>query len=671
MSDFFRRKFNRKMLNLLFLILIIFGTLFGGYNVFATKSMNPVANWLGVSKEELDDRFLATGQSDVSMSPINNYDEEDNNLANPSVWLVKIANDFLIWTVSEKLYNEVFFSDIAKEGITQAWEAVRGFINMFYLLILVFLAITTILRINKFNDKKLFFNVIVSAILVNFSMAITLVVIDFSNLIMMYFASAIQGVDPVNHFFKEAGMSKNYIGDADANWLLENGSKMIGFIINIIMAVMILFTAISLLIRLIAYWVLIILSPLAFFSIAIPGSNGFKEWSDKLIHYSFYGPIMLFFIWLALALSSYLNQAFTHANEIGGLEGFMKFLTSYIMVLYLLYYGHDKSKTMASKAGDFAGKIMDKGGQYAVKAGKGAATLGVVPAAQLAAKTPWAKAEFAGMKARMNEGKWTRLATKEGREEAQGEKDFDAKLKYASGDKKQALEMQRAEKTLSGWKEGGKDIENEDVLASKLRSGNVVEQQAAALQLAKLGKLGIDSTGNRYTDAKKVVSKNKFLDKAIERSAGGNSKVAQYMHHYNNSTSTTPSTTSTEFVDKKITAAIEAYNNNLPTTPAGVAARVDATNNSSRRNFINSQFGGNKRSAMVAGVLSGLNSNADVAKLINEQKQGATATNVADDVSDYLTHTQLGGRRFSGRGIEIIKDQSHGVAQAVLRNRGV
>jgi hypothetical protein len=538
-----------------------------------------------------------------------------------------------MWTVSEKLYNEVFFSDSVREGVTMAWETVRGFINMFYLLILIFLAISTILRINKFDDKKLFFKVIASAILVNFSMAITLVVIDFSNLIMVYFASALQDVNVVNSFFSNMGYIEAFNGGKLA---FKIGADIANFIVNIVIAVMLLFTGASLLIRLIAYWVLIILSPLAFFSIALPGSNGFKEWSDKLIWYSFYGPIMLFFIWLALALSYYLGQSFVKYDGNFGIDAFVKFLTSYITVLYLLYYGHDKSKTMASKAGDFAGKIMDKGGQYAVKAGKGAAMLTPLGAGYAGYKygESHAKGVYSGGQALLQRFNLTKGLTKKGAEEKQAKRNRKYEYMAASSDGKNKMQMEDIYKTDAKLKEKY-DMESENTLKHLTENGTGDEKKAAYLRLAQMGKL----KGDMYKKALKSGEGNSLYANAINRSAYGKNRVAVMKFNAEN------------YSNPDSKAAIDKQVQNYKSLKG---VKSDYTVNTANSSEL-------ERVARI-GSFSKMNISG-VADLINEEEE-----KTVDIAKEFMEYGKLSGEQLSQKDIEIltskIKDRN---ARAIVQ----
>ena len=586
------------------------------------------------------------------------------------VFLVNTASRLLGWSVSAKLYEDVFFSATAREGITMAWKSVRGFVNMFYLLILIFLAIATILRINKFGDQKLFFNVIISAILVNFSLPITLVVIDFSNLIMTYFASAIKDVGVVNSFYNNTQYATTL---ADPGFWTRQGTAIAQFIINIVMGVMIFFTAVALLIRLVAYWVLIILSPLAFFCIALPNSSGFNEWRDKLMYYSFFGPIMLFFIWLALALSTYLRGSFNEAAIQGEDTKFVTFIISYIVVLYLLYYGHDKSKTMAAKAGEFAGKVMTQGGEYAVKMGKGAgvvATLGAPLAGKYAGEYL-----YTGMKKRMEEGKYTRLATSEGRKKAKEDFDRSAEYRGASPDKKEAMEFQQADTIITDWKKEGKDVEREDFLKDKLLNGNKKEKNAAMMQLATLGKLGKkmkDKNGVEatvYNIGKEQAGKNKFFNKALDRSAGKNSEGAMLEYYAKDYTSGKPTTESREFIKSKMKDLIEVYNKKHT---ASYDINYDSSNASSVDKFMKDKFAGVDDEERVKRAINIATAKGKTSIELSDFINKGDSEEIGSHVGEYLQNPEFDGEDYLSE-IERKKlsDRLNSEGQAGFRRAGI
>ncbi len=312
-------------------------------------------------------------------------------------------------TLSDKMYEQVFFAGSSVEAINTGWGLVRDFVNMFFILILIFVAIATILRVNKFSDKKFIVYVVSAALFVNFSKPITMFIIDISNLAMSFFmsniregnasySSALLNAQGLGEIFKSDTQSAETMGMLVA-WIVE-------IVFKFIMGVMLLLLGFSLIVRLIALWVLIILSPLAFFAMALPGTAiaSIKgTWVNKLTYWCFYGPVMLFFFWLALVLVSAigLNVAFGDAElQMAGINknhfiiGALKIIIPYASCIYMLFYGFDLSKKMASQAGQGAswglGKstAMFAGGALAAKyAGRGIAkganmaTGGIAPVA--------------------------------------------------------------------------------------------------------------------------------------------------------------------------------------------------------------------------------------------------------------------------------------------------
>ncbi len=558
-----RLKFNRRFFAGLLVVLVVFGVfgkdvVYVNYKHFCScehvvlaaegDNLGPPENagfwqsyWYWFKRgnsESIDDALVGTEYDSGGVG-----EEDGPSLTlNIGPWLIQKASGLVMWTVSSDLYDGVFFSEGARRVLSFIWGVVRDFVNMFYLLILIFLAITTILRVNKFSDKKLFFNVIVSAILVNFSLPIALAVIDFSNMLMDFFATAITNTLHGKDIGTFMLSYSHYSTSISLMNLIRSGAASIAqFVIEVAMAVMLFFTAISLLIRLVAYWVLIILSPLAFFSIALPNSDGFREWKDKLLNYSFYGPIMLFFIWIALLLLAELGTILATVNSASkwttGESGkWLAFIVPYITVMYLLYYGHDKSKSMAAKAGDTVTKIMDRGKDYAVKAGKGAAIatpLGGLGYLGYQYGKSRGKAEYVGMKTAMESGKYGKigkLLTKKGREKEQEEVEFRAKMRYAKKSQKDKLRMEEIYKTKKELQDKGVNLNDRDYILNLLDSGTDKEKRMAANIAAEKGWL----KGDAYAKAMKIAGDNELLKSSINATAGNKNKFAVFKYNLDN-----------------------------------------------------------------------------------------------------------------------------------------
>lgn len=91
--------------------------------------------------------------------------------------------DFLAGlTLSSNVYKYTFIQDM--------WVIIRDFSNIFFILILLYIAIQTILGLGH-ETKKMIVNVVILALLVNFSLFFTRVVIDASNITALIFYNKI------------------------------------------------------------------------------------------------------------------------------------------------------------------------------------------------------------------------------------------------------------------------------------------------------------------------------------------------------------------------------------------------------------------------------------------------------------------------------------------------
>ena len=95
-------------------------------------------------------------------------------------------------TISAQFFNAMISIgiDSSRTGsssfIPLAWAIVRDFSNIFFILVLLYVAIQTILGMGH-ETKKVVVNVVIMALLINFSMFFTKVVIDSSNILALVF----------------------------------------------------------------------------------------------------------------------------------------------------------------------------------------------------------------------------------------------------------------------------------------------------------------------------------------------------------------------------------------------------------------------------------------------------------------------------------------------------
>lgn len=203
------------------------------------------------------------------------------------------------------------------------WIITRDIANLGFVLAMIVIGFATIVGSEGYGYKKLLPKLIAAAILVNFSLSIAGVFIDFSHVITNFFMNKVSntGYFGITEKLANAFGTQNYLlGDAN-NPLPPNpsdeaglGTRLstavivsiaeMGFIIAFtLVAAIVLFTlAILLLVRFVYLSFLLILAPMSWLFWVIPGQGKqFSNWWSKFIEQVFFAPAITFFIYLALA----------------------------------------------------------------------------------------------------------------------------------------------------------------------------------------------------------------------------------------------------------------------------------------------------------------------------------------------------------------------------------
>lgn len=204
-------------------------------------------------------------------------------------------------------YNE--YLDVPTVQI--GWIMVRDVANMFFVVALLMIAFGTILGLENYQWNKTLIKLIFSAILINFSNLICAIFIDIAHVFTITFVSAIAGTAGGNliNMFKMQEIYKIVTGGADpahtggAGMDLDLvGGAFVSFIFALLAAMIMGIYAFIMAARMVALWVLIILSPLAFILQVIPQTQQYaKQWWDYFGKYVIVAPVMVFFMWLAFA----------------------------------------------------------------------------------------------------------------------------------------------------------------------------------------------------------------------------------------------------------------------------------------------------------------------------------------------------------------------------------
>ncbi|MEI7709378.1 MAG: hypothetical protein WCI76_01545, partial [bacterium] len=340
-------------------------------------------------------------------------------------YIAFLLPSFMLW-LSAQFFNVMISlgidSKITSESqfIPAAWAVVRDISNMGFILILLYIAIETILGIGH-DAKKMITQVIIIALIINFSMFFTKIVIDSSNILALVFYNTLNtstkndngeprpsesGKDVSGEMYRKFNVlnllnpeTLTALGTSQAK---DSGGKVVTvteqnlplgltlgmmFLASLIMlyAAYTLFVAgLSFLGRMMELWVLIIFSPFAFLSSIVPQLSGvdylgWKSWFQRLISTAFMAPIFMFFMYLIFKLIQFFPPITAGSGVIS------KILQMLIPALIILGLLHRAIKFAEKGAGEF-GKVIITTGKAALGAataiGVGVATGGVSAAMQ-------------------------------------------------------------------------------------------------------------------------------------------------------------------------------------------------------------------------------------------------------------------------------------------------
>ena len=204
------------------------------------------------------------------------------------------------------------------DGISFIWSLFRDFINIFFIFLMLFVAIAKIIGSKKYIVEKMIPSIIIAAIFINFSLFITKVIIDSGNIIATVFynqalslklqsgesidkatASTIYGKNSLSAVLVDMTHGalnidlKGSIGE-NAGTLI---SQSLEFILLCIFTWALLTVAFLFIERAVVIMILMILSPVAFLSGILPALDKMTDkWWEELINKAIQAPVFLIFL---------------------------------------------------------------------------------------------------------------------------------------------------------------------------------------------------------------------------------------------------------------------------------------------------------------------------------------------------------------------------------------
>ncbi|HDM31809.1 MAG TPA: hypothetical protein ENG32_00345 [bacterium] len=233
--------------------------------------------------------------------------------------VIDVENYFLKWVLGMNFH--LMDSLILKRG----WEISRDIANLGFALGILIISLATIANYQPYHARRLLARLIIAALLINFSLMICGIFVDFSGSFMKYFADACGSAENLGEMLqaavKASAIHKGPPKDVIEGEFFEKEESTGGFKAALIAVGGLIFAAIFSIILVIVYAALIfllfvryvilvfliILSPFAWVFWFLPTSLGepggvWQKWWTRFLTWIFFGPAVLFVVFLALSV---------------------------------------------------------------------------------------------------------------------------------------------------------------------------------------------------------------------------------------------------------------------------------------------------------------------------------------------------------------------------------
>ncbi|MFA5991566.1 MAG: hypothetical protein WC794_04975 [Candidatus Doudnabacteria bacterium] len=271
--------------------------------------------------------------------------------------------------LSIRVYTDTFVA-----VIYPGWEVIRNICNIFFIVALMVIALATLFRVDSYKTRPLLIQLILAALMINFSLVIAQAILALADTIQAQFLPA--NVTVIRSLAGDlmVGTYRDLYGTkafADASFA---GIIKPLFFLAMSLGSFAVFAAIAifLVIRIVALWLLLLISPIAYACGVLPSTAQYrKTWWDTFLKYAFFTPIMAFFLNLTAVISNQFKDIPilqtvadpTLVKELGNsdLAGFVFKVASNLLLLVFLF----AALQVADKAGIYGAsgitKIAEKG----------------------------------------------------------------------------------------------------------------------------------------------------------------------------------------------------------------------------------------------------------------------------------------------------------------------
>ena len=276
---------------------------------------------------------------------------------------------FFEGAVTHLIVNFKGFSPL--QVINSVWTVVRDACNLAFIFGFIFLGIKTIFDPESAQTKRFLTKIIIGALLINFSLFFTKIVIDITNFTAVTIynegTTAMGGATIPGAVMTVLGMSSIF-GGTDAETIAGIsiggmfGFYFMGFIFLIVCGIVFFFVAVQLVTRFIVLIFIMMASPILFAAAIFPKT---EEYSSKLWHtliaHSLYPAVFLFLAFISLKILNFtsknvlsndgnVNTALTQSHPMK----FTEVVLLFIIAMVIFYQAHAIAKKISEGSGSLS-----------------------------------------------------------------------------------------------------------------------------------------------------------------------------------------------------------------------------------------------------------------------------------------------------------------------------
>jgi hypothetical protein len=311
-------------------------------------------------------------------------------------WFAMLIIDImgsLLLLVIDLLIKISQFGDFLNTPIVdKGWVVIRDICYVVIIILLLFMAFATAFGKKDYQIVTMLPKLFFAAIMIHFSKMVSGLIIDFSQVVMMFFVNQFKDIAAGNIVYgfgihdmmafretaTQAGIDVDGVGQ-DSSIL---GGMILAVLMITVATIVVFSLVIMFLARIFILWILVMLSPLAFMGAVMPsgmqgqGGFSFQDWWKNIWKWTLTGPAIAFMLWLTLAITnemtaekrimnlnfqSQTNQGNTQnstewsafANQISSTQNVTDYLVTTALFMATLF--------MASKTGIAGASVAQKG----------------------------------------------------------------------------------------------------------------------------------------------------------------------------------------------------------------------------------------------------------------------------------------------------------------------